>query len=205
MKINLKKTVNRFFSNPSFEMIYSEAMANALDANATVMSIDISIKSFEQPESMTIKIQDNGDGFSEENFLRYSSLMNTKDSSHKGLDRLVIGFAALESRVARLRKLHKCTHIRFEFRKGHALVSLGHHAFTPVFKKHPVKIGRSRFHKERSVPVKNCNAAFRRNKIRRIRICRGMDKRFERILRRGVSVPKRKRFKRPFRKRRLLP
>ena len=70
-------------------MIYSEAMANALDANATVMSIDISIKSFDQPESMTIKIQDNGDGFSEENFLRFSSLMNTKDSSHKGLGRLI--------------------------------------------------------------------------------------------------------------------
>lgn len=123
MKINLRKAVNRFFSNPSFEMIYSEAMANALDANATVMSIDISIKSFEQPESMTIKIQDNGDGFSEENFLRFSSLMNTKDSSHKGLDRLVIGFAALESRVARLRKLHKGTHIRFEgiFRKRRLL------------------------------------------------------------------------------------
>lgn len=89
MKINLRKAVNRFFSNPSFEMIYSEAMANALDANATVMSIDISIKSFDQPESMTIKIQDNGDGFSEENFLRFSSLMNTKDSSHKGLGRLI--------------------------------------------------------------------------------------------------------------------
>ena len=89
MKINLRKAVNRFFSNPSFEMIYSEAMANALDANATVMSIDISIKSFDQPESMTIKIQDNGDGFSDENFQRFSSLMNTKDSSHKGLGRLI--------------------------------------------------------------------------------------------------------------------
>ena len=64
-------------------------MANALDANATVMSIDISIKSFDQPESMTIKIQDNGDGFSDENFQRFSSLMNTKDSSHKGLGRLI--------------------------------------------------------------------------------------------------------------------
>ena len=89
MKINLRKAVNRFFSNPSFEMIYSEAMANALDANATFMNIDISINAFDQPESLTIKIQDNGDGFSEENFLRFSSLMNTKDSSHKGLGRLI--------------------------------------------------------------------------------------------------------------------
>ncbi len=89
MKINLRKAVNRFFSNPSFEMIYSEAMANALDANATFMSIDISIKSFDQPESLIIKIQDNGDGFSDENFQRFSSLMNTKDSSHKGLGRLI--------------------------------------------------------------------------------------------------------------------
>ena len=89
MKINLRKAVNRFFSNPSFEMIYSEAMANALDANATFMSIDISIKSFDQPESLIIKIQDNGDGFSDDNFQRFSSLMNTKDSSHKGLGRLI--------------------------------------------------------------------------------------------------------------------
>jgi len=89
MKINLRKAVNRFFSNPSFEMIYSEAMANALDANATFVSIDIFIKSFDQPESLIVKIKDNGDGFSDENFQRFSSLMNTKDSSHKGLGRLI--------------------------------------------------------------------------------------------------------------------
>lgn len=89
MKINLRKAVNRFFSNPSFEMIYSEAMANALDANATFVSIDIFIKSFDQPESLIVKIKDNGDGFSDENFQRFSSLMNTIDSSHKGLGRLI--------------------------------------------------------------------------------------------------------------------
>ncbi|MBR6124117.1 ATP-binding protein [Candidatus Saccharibacteria bacterium] len=89
MKVNLRKAMNKFFSNPAFEMIYSEAMANALDANATRLRIDIYLESFDKPETLSIKIQDNGNGFSEENFLRFSSLMNTKDSNHKGLGRLV--------------------------------------------------------------------------------------------------------------------
>ena len=89
MKVNLRKAMNKFFSNPAFEMIYSEAMANALDANATRLRIDISLESFDRPETLSIKIQDNGNGFSEENFSRFLSLMNTKDSNHKGLGRLV--------------------------------------------------------------------------------------------------------------------
>ena len=66
MKVNLRKAMNKFFSNPAFEMIYSEAMANALDANATRLRIDISLESFDRPETLSIKIQDNGNGFSEE-------------------------------------------------------------------------------------------------------------------------------------------
>ena len=89
MKIDLRTAKNRFFPNPSFEMIYSEAMANALDANASALRIDISIDSFDNPDSLTIQIQDDGDGFSDENYTRFCSLMNAVDKSHKGLGRLV--------------------------------------------------------------------------------------------------------------------
>lgn len=89
MKIKLSSAINRFFPNSSFKMIYSEAMANALDANATSLHIDISIQSFNEPSTLIIKIKDNGDGFSDENFQRFSHLMDTKDDNHKGLGRLV--------------------------------------------------------------------------------------------------------------------
>ncbi|MBR2251952.1 MAG: ATP-binding protein [Neisseriaceae bacterium] len=89
MKIKLSSAINRFFPNSSFKMIYSEAMANALDANATLLHIDISIQAFNKPDTLIIKIKDNGVGFSDENFQRFSHLMDTKDNSHKGLGRLV--------------------------------------------------------------------------------------------------------------------
>ena len=89
MKIKPSSAINRFFPNPSFKMIYSEVMANALDANATSLHIDISIQSFNKPNTLIIKIKDNGDGFSDENFQRFSHLMEPKDNNHKGLGRLV--------------------------------------------------------------------------------------------------------------------
>src|SRR5574344_181276 len=89
MKVVVKNAVNRFFSNTNFEMIYSESMANALDAQATQLDINIKIDSFENSSSLAIVIQDNGVGFTDQNFDRFSALLNTTDSNHKGLGRLV--------------------------------------------------------------------------------------------------------------------
>ncbi len=87
MQINLKTAVSRLFSNPSFEMIYIEAVANAIDAEATEIEIDIDYSKKKEFSKFTIK--DNGNGFGEEGCKRFSSLMESKDKSHKGQGRLV--------------------------------------------------------------------------------------------------------------------
>ncbi|MDO4642510.1 MAG: ATP-binding protein [Cardiobacteriaceae bacterium] len=86
MEINIKQAVNSFFPNHSFNMIYSEAIANALDAGAS--KIDISI-SYEDVRSFDFSITDNGEGFTPERYRRFSRIMDTADTSHKGLGRLV--------------------------------------------------------------------------------------------------------------------
>lgn len=43
MEVNIYKAVKVFFSNSSFEMIYNETLAKALDAEANEISIKISL------------------------------------------------------------------------------------------------------------------------------------------------------------------
>lgn len=87
MKINLRTAVSRLFPTHSFEMIYVEAVANAIDAEATKIDININYtKKFGFSEFM---ITDNGKGFGEEGCTRFSNLMESKDNSHKGQGRLV--------------------------------------------------------------------------------------------------------------------
>lgn len=89
MKINLKKAVSTFYPSPSYELIYFEAIANAMDAGATEINIKININSFNQPETLILEIQDNGIGFTEENFKKFSQLLEVTSNDHKGLGRLV--------------------------------------------------------------------------------------------------------------------
>jgi hypothetical protein len=89
MQIETKNAVSLFFPTPSFCQIYSEAVANALDANATEIEIRIEINSFNEPESLKLTTTDNGDGFTNESFERFSRLLNPQDAYHKGLGRLV--------------------------------------------------------------------------------------------------------------------
>jgi hypothetical protein len=89
MDINLKNAVLHFYSNPSFEQIFFEAVANSLDAGADDIIIDISTKSFDAVETLRIYISDNGVGFREENFEKFSKLMEADKDGHKGLGRLV--------------------------------------------------------------------------------------------------------------------
>lgn len=78
-----------FFSNSSFEMIYSEAFANALDADATQFSIDINMGIAKDLCNLSIKLSDNGVGFDEKRFNKFSKLLDVEESSHKGVGRLV--------------------------------------------------------------------------------------------------------------------
>lgn len=86
MDINLKVATSRLFPNSKFEMIYFEAIANALDANATQIDIEIEYK---DSQFSQFTIIDNGCGLNEENYQRFSELMEAKDNAHKGQGRLV--------------------------------------------------------------------------------------------------------------------
>ena len=89
MDIETSSAIRLFFPSPSLALVYFEAVANALDAGATNISIDISIQAFDKPETLKIVISDNGDGFTEENFVRFKTLLKPRDKYHKGVGRLV--------------------------------------------------------------------------------------------------------------------
>lgn len=89
MQVKLSQAVKMFFGNSSLEMVYIEAIANALDANATEIKISITAKAINQPETLQIKISDNGEGFTEDRYEKFSKLFDVEESSHKGLGRLV--------------------------------------------------------------------------------------------------------------------
>jgi len=89
MKVKLSQAVKMFFGKSSLEAVYSEAIANALDANATKIDIRISANTFNQPETLIIEISDNGEGFTDERYKKFSNLFDVNEGTHKGLGRLV--------------------------------------------------------------------------------------------------------------------
>jgi Histidine kinase-, DNA gyrase B-, and HSP90-like ATPase len=89
MEINLNNAVSIFYPNPSYEQVYFEAVANALDAGADRVSIQIKIDKFEETNTLQLIIDDNGKGFTDENFKRFSKLLEVRSHDHKGLGRLV--------------------------------------------------------------------------------------------------------------------
>lgn len=89
MKINISKAIKQFFPNPSLDLVYFEAVANAFDANASEIYLKINIDSFENPKSLTVEISDNGEGFTNRGFDRFCELLETDSPDNKGLGRLV--------------------------------------------------------------------------------------------------------------------
>ncbi len=89
MDIETSGAIRLFFPNPSLTLVYFEALANALDAGATEISIDVDVQAFDKPDTLRITITDNGDGFSDENFDRFKTLLKPRDKFHKGIGRLV--------------------------------------------------------------------------------------------------------------------
>ncbi len=89
MKINLRNAVATFYPNPSFDQIYFEAVANAIDAGASAISIEVKIESYDKPDTLSLRICDNGTGFKPENFSKFSKLLEVEADDHKGMGRLV--------------------------------------------------------------------------------------------------------------------
>lgn len=89
MDIETSSAIRLFFPNPSLTLVYFEALANALDAGATEISIDVDVQAFDKPDTLRITIADNGDGFTDENFDRFKTLLKPRDKFHKGIGRLV--------------------------------------------------------------------------------------------------------------------
>lgn len=89
MQVKLSQAVKMFFGSSSLEMVFFEAIANALDAEANEITISIAVKALNQPESLQIEISDNGEGFTDERYQKFSKLFDVEESSHKGLGRLV--------------------------------------------------------------------------------------------------------------------
>ena len=88
MEVNIKQALKVFFSKSSFEMIYFEAFANALDAGATDFYIDI--KQGNELKELSLVLTDNGTGFTDERFRKFGKLFDVEEEpSHKGLGRLV--------------------------------------------------------------------------------------------------------------------
>ena len=89
MKIDIKQAARIFFQNPSLEMVFIEAIANSIDANATKIDIDISIEALDKPETLKIQITDNGGGFTDERYEKFCKLLKVEEDTHKGVGRLV--------------------------------------------------------------------------------------------------------------------
>jgi hypothetical protein len=89
MDIETSNAIKLFFPNPSLVQVFFEALANALDAGADEVRVQIEIQGFTAPETLKISITDNGRGFTEESFERFRRLLKPPDTFHKGLGRLV--------------------------------------------------------------------------------------------------------------------
>lgn len=83
-----------FYSQSSFDMIYQEAVANALDADATKIDIHFSATTLPNEKSFKLVITDNGVGFTDERYKKFCRLMEVDkdDKTHRGLGRLVYLF-----------------------------------------------------------------------------------------------------------------
>ena len=89
MRVDTSGAAKFFFPSSSLSQVYMEAIANSLDAGASEISIRIRIKSYAEPDSLTITVEDNGGGFTADRFDRFCTLLRPQDEFHKGLGRLV--------------------------------------------------------------------------------------------------------------------
>ena len=86
MEVNLSRAIDFFYpSSSSLELVYFEAIANAIDAGANNIQISIAVDSYSKPESLTIVISDNGVGFTNDRYRKFTKLLETEEEDHKEL------------------------------------------------------------------------------------------------------------------------
>lgn len=89
MEFDTQYAMKLFFPNPAFAQVYYEAVANALDADADWIRIEIRTEGSVKAPDVQISIRDNGVGFTEERYGRFKRVKEPKDAYHKGLGRLI--------------------------------------------------------------------------------------------------------------------
>jgi hypothetical protein len=90
VEIETKYALKLFFPTSAFVQIYFEAVANAIDANASTISIEVRTDGkIHDPGYLEITIHDDGIGFTDERYERFMQLKEPTDAYHKGLGRLI--------------------------------------------------------------------------------------------------------------------
>lgn len=89
MDVNITRAADLFFPNPSLELVYFEAIANAIDAGSTKIEVKIKARDLQDTDAFSLEVRDNGEGFREVNFNRFKKLLETEENDHKGVGRLV--------------------------------------------------------------------------------------------------------------------
>jgi hypothetical protein len=90
MKLDTNYALKLFFPNSAFIQIYFEAVANAFDAGASEIDINISTDGeLRDTEHLVITISDNGVGLTPERYGKFKEIKEPTDPDHKGLGRLV--------------------------------------------------------------------------------------------------------------------
>ncbi len=89
MEVNVKQAIKIFFSKSSFEMIYMEAFANALDANASTFKVKVELDDYAHLQNLKVTLEDDGEGFTDKRYSKFSKLLDVEEKTHKGLGRLV--------------------------------------------------------------------------------------------------------------------
>lgn len=89
MNVNTRQAIKLFFQNPSLDMVFKEAIANSLDANATNIDVHVFIDSLEKQETLRVDIIDNGEGFTDVRYDKFCELLRVDEETHQGVGRLV--------------------------------------------------------------------------------------------------------------------
>lgn len=90
MKVKVTNAIKQLFgTTTSFDMVYYEAVANSLDANAQNINILIEADSTNDIENFKLTIHDDGDGFTDHRYSKFGNLFDAEEASHRGVGRLV--------------------------------------------------------------------------------------------------------------------